>query len=269
MEIYVYDGQEQTGPYPPMMLRAALASGDLHGDHLCWHDGLADWTALKDTEFADALPQVAPLPAIPPESATSSVTASSSARGFSPEAANAQMKQLASELPGRESHAVQASPEEAEPESPSKKGLVMVSCVLVGGVVSLLAGGVWIAFVLTTGVLWGWIAALIGVACGMAVALVKGDRIGPEYSFVASLSALAGILLGYYVIYVEFWREYLVYEGATTKAESLSVFSPFTALEIFAHFGELFHPLDVLFVGFAIFAAWGAAGGSGLQPDEE
>lgn len=267
MEIYVHDGEEQTGPYNPLMLRAALSSGDLQGDHFCWHEGLTDWTALKETEFADALPGAKP--AAPVLDVTPAAASLTPETGFTPEKANAQMKELASELPGHVSKSVQASPEEAEPESASKKGMILMLCIVTGGFVSLLAGGVWIAFVLTTGVLWGWIAALVGVACGMAVSLVKGDRIGPEYSLIASMSALVGILLGYYVIYVEFWRAYLDYEGEATKAAELSVFSPFTAIEVFSHFGELFHPLDLLFVGFAIFAAWGAAGGSGLQQQEE
>jgi len=249
------------------MLLAALASGDVQGDDVYWHDGLTDWTALKDSEFSDALPaspQAAPVHTAPDVTPATAGTATAS--GFSPEKATSQMKELSGELPGQKAKAEQ---EAAEPDSPSKQGIIMMMCILAGGFVSLLAGGVWIAFVLTTGVLWGWIAALVGVACGMAVSLVKGDRIGPEYSLVASMSALIGILLGYYVIYVEFWRAYLDDEGQAAEAAALSVFSPVTAMEIFTHFGELFHPLDLLFVGFAIFAAWGAAGGSGLPQKEE
>jgi len=61
MLFYLIRNGERTGAYTETELRDLLAAGAVGPEDLAWHEGLADWTALRAL-----LPEPLPLPEMPP-----------------------------------------------------------------------------------------------------------------------------------------------------------------------------------------------------------
>lgn len=47
MQIYLYQNEEQIGPYTQEQIRALLSAGSITGKDICWHEGLSDWQPLN------------------------------------------------------------------------------------------------------------------------------------------------------------------------------------------------------------------------------
>lgn len=62
MEIFITRDGQQFGPYTLDDVNAYLASGELSGDDLGWHDGAADWLPLRTMEGVVAPRSSAPPP---------------------------------------------------------------------------------------------------------------------------------------------------------------------------------------------------------------
>jgi len=47
-DIYLYVDDQTYGPYTLEFVKEKIASNELSGDYMAWHEGLRDWTPLKD-----------------------------------------------------------------------------------------------------------------------------------------------------------------------------------------------------------------------------
>jgi hypothetical protein len=59
VDYYVFKNNEQVGPFPLMDVRERLKSGDFTYEDLAWHEGMTDWTPLKEI-LGGALPDATP-----------------------------------------------------------------------------------------------------------------------------------------------------------------------------------------------------------------
>ena len=48
MDIYLARGEERSGPYSVERVRSLLSQGQLDGNELAWHEGRADWIAIRE-----------------------------------------------------------------------------------------------------------------------------------------------------------------------------------------------------------------------------
>ena len=53
MDIYVYMQRQRSGPYKKAQLEEMWKAGQIPGDTLYWHDGMAQWALISDL-FANA-----------------------------------------------------------------------------------------------------------------------------------------------------------------------------------------------------------------------
>ena len=84
MEIFLYRGDQQTGPYTEVEARALVASSQITRTCLAWHEGMGEWLPLEQVVALPKPPTPPPvtktLPPVPPRnraqaSATVSVAA--------------------------------------------------------------------------------------------------------------------------------------------------------------------------------------------------
>ena len=47
MQIYLYQNEQQTGPYSEEQIRQLIAAGTIQTNDVCWHEGLSDWQPLE------------------------------------------------------------------------------------------------------------------------------------------------------------------------------------------------------------------------------
>ncbi len=140
--------------------------------------------------------------------------------------------------------------------------------ILLGAVGGLLAaalgGAVWALVVAGTESEFGLIAWGIGGLCGFAVVLFARGKKGVPLQIVAVVSSLLGILGGKYGMVYLAIKEYAEQEAGAEEAANLPFFSPDLIEAFFTHAGGWLSGFDLLWVGLAVFTAWGIPKAGGL-----
>ena len=59
VQIYLFQNDQQTGPYTEQQIRDLLAAGSLQSTDVCWHEGLPDWQPLESViSFRSSGPEI-------------------------------------------------------------------------------------------------------------------------------------------------------------------------------------------------------------------
>ena len=74
MQIYLYQNEQQTGPYTEQQIRDLVATGNIQTTDVCWHEGISDWQPL-DTVIGlrSSITGPPPLASLFPQQAASTV----------------------------------------------------------------------------------------------------------------------------------------------------------------------------------------------------
>lgn len=161
MEIHVFVNNQQLGPYPKETVIQMAGLGSLPADASVWHDGASDWYPLS--EFLSKNGGVA-----------ASVAAAGPERGE------------------RESVLVPRMDEGPSPAAYVVRG------VAAGFGTAVVAGGIWLAFSIWTGIWLGLIGLLVGWLVGKATSVAsreEGAAILPISAVVFTLMTCAPVLI--------------------------------------------------------------------------
>ena len=47
MQFYLYQNDQQVGPYTESQIKEMVAAGSIQETDICWHEGLSDWQPLN------------------------------------------------------------------------------------------------------------------------------------------------------------------------------------------------------------------------------
>lgn len=74
MQIYLYQNEQQTGPYTEQQIRDLVAAGTIQTTDVCWYEGLSDWQPIDTViSFQPSVPQAAHHAAFTPQQAAPAV----------------------------------------------------------------------------------------------------------------------------------------------------------------------------------------------------
>ncbi|MDQ7778634.1 MAG: hypothetical protein RDV41_02855 [Planctomycetota bacterium] len=137
---------------------------------------------------------------------------------------------------------------------------------LVGGALAAVVGGVaWGLIVIATDYEVGYMAIGMGALAGAAVVLFSGGKRNFALQLIAVVASIIGIVIGKYVTFYHFLKLELIEQHGPEAADKLSLFSP----EMFDAFGNgikfMVNPYDILWIVFAVVAAWGIAKPSAVK----
>jgi uncharacterized membrane protein len=140
---------------------------------------------------------------------------------------------------------------------------------LLGGLGAAVLGGiVWGLAMIFTGFESGIAAWGLGWFCGWAVVKLTGGRKGIQSQVVAVGSSILGILIGKYIAFYDYLSQVVLEDYGAEAAEDLSIFSLATVEEFFLLLWDMLDPIDFLFVGAAVYTAWGLTRGLGVKVPE-
>jgi hypothetical protein len=152
----------------------------------------------------------------------------------------------------------------AEEEQFSREALLPA---ILGGLIAAVVGGiVWGLIVIVTDYEVGFVAWGIGFLAGFAVVRFAGGRKGLPLQAIAIVASLVGIVLGKYIAYVYFLKEFVREQIGEEAADDISYFDGDVISLFREDLGEVFGGYDLLWAGLAIVTAWQIARPSGLRP---
>lgn len=74
MQIYLYQNEQQTGPYTEQQIRDLVAAGTIQTTDVCWYEGLSDWQPIDTViSFQPSVPPAAHHAAFTPQQAAPAV----------------------------------------------------------------------------------------------------------------------------------------------------------------------------------------------------
>lgn len=136
----------------------------------------------------------------------------------------------------------------------------------IGGLAAAALGGlIWGLIAITTDYEIGWVAWGIGVLAGYGVVLFARGRRGRPLQLVAVTAAVLGIVLGKYMTFFHFLKQYVGDEYGAEAIAELSMFSLSTVQFFGASAGAFISGFDALWIILAVGTAWGIPR---LQQDE-
>lgn len=150
----------------------------------------------------------------------------------------------------------------AEAEQFSSSALV--PAVVAALVAAVLGGIAWGLIVVTTEYEVGFAALGIGLLCGYAVVLATRGRRGRPLQLTAVASAALGIVLGKYFTYYYLVKEAVREARGEEAADQVSVFDTELMRLFLEDLETVFSFYDVLWIGFAVYAAWRIPRGIGI-----
>jgi hypothetical protein len=152
----------------------------------------------------------------------------------------------------------------AESEQYSSEALLPA---VAGGVLAALVGGiVWGLIVIVTDYEVGFVAWGIGFLAGFLVVRFAGGRKGVPLQAIAIVSSLVGIVIGKYIAYVYFLKEFVREAIGDEAADDISYFDGDVISLFRDDLGDVFGGYDLLWAAFAVFTAWRMARPLGIRP---
>lgn len=149
-------------------------------------------------------------------------------------------------------------------EAEQFSGSALAPAVVAAVVAAVLGGIAWGLIVVTTDYEIGFAALGIGVLCGYAVVLATRGRRGRPLQVIAVASAALGIVLGKYFTYYYLVKEAVRDAGGEEAADDVSIFDTQLMRFFFEDLESVFSFYDVLWIGFAVYAAWRIPRGMGI-----
>jgi hypothetical protein len=152
----------------------------------------------------------------------------------------------------------------AESEQYSSEALLPA---VAGGVLAALVGGiVWGLIVIVTDYEVGIVAWGIGFLAGFLVVRFAGGRKGVPLQVIAIVSSLVGIVIGKYIAYVYFLKEFVREQIGDEAADDISYFDGDVISLFRDDLGDVFGGYDLLWAALAVFTAWRMARPLGIRP---
>ena len=136
----------------------------------------------------------------------------------------------------------------------------MVGALSYGLVAGAIAGGLWFAIVMVTQHELGLVAVAVGWLIGQAVVLGSGGKRGLRLQLLSVLFTLATMAGAEYFILRELVVAYLGDQVGAAQAATLPVFLPLDLAVDLVTSGIQDDPLELLFWGIALYAAFGVPG---------
>ncbi|MBN2014725.1 MAG: hypothetical protein JW778_06055 [Candidatus Altiarchaeota archaeon] len=132
-----------------------------------------------------------------------------------------------------------------------------IPLAFVGGLIAALVGaGIWALLTIVTGYEFGFMAVGVGALCGFGVILFSKGQRGIPLQLIAVVLSLVGIFVGKYVAFSHFLKATVAEEYGAEIAVEVSALS-LDVLSIFiGNIGDFLSPYDLLWVVFAVGAAW-------------
>ena len=152
----------------------------------------------------------------------------------------------------------------AEAEQYSSEALLPA---VAGGVLAALVGGiVWGLIVIVSDYEVGIVAWGIGLLAGFLVVRFAGGRKGVPLQAIAIVSSLVGIVIGKYIAYVYFLKEFVREQIGDEAADDISYFDGDVISLFRDDLGDVFGGFDLLWAALAVFTAWRMARPLGVRP---
>ncbi len=150
----------------------------------------------------------------------------------------------------------------AEAEQITGRALILGA---VGGLAAAALGAaIWAWLTVATDSEFGALAWGIGGLCGFAVMLLAKPARGRALQVVAVLASVLGIVGGKYATFYMLAKEYAAQEAGAEAAAEIQLLSPELISMFFGSIAEWFSAFDLLWVGLAVFTAWGIPKSGGL-----
>ena len=132
----------------------------------------------------------------------------------------------------------------------------LIPAVLAGLLAAIAGGIVWALIVVKFNYEIGFAAVGIGVLAGFAVVFATRGRKGLPLQVTVVLASALGIVLGKYFSYVWELRDAVRAAFGDEAADQVSVFDTQVVRFFFEDVDQIFSFYDLLWFGFAIYAAW-------------
>ena len=145
-------------------------------------------------------------------------------------------------------------------------GGALVPGILGGFLAALIGGAAWAGIAIATEYELGILAWGIGLICGLGVVLFTRGKKGFPLQLVAVVTSVLGIVMGKYGMFYYFFHQGIMQEenGAAVALE-YGLLSG-NMMQVFVQtLPEMVSPYDLLWVGLAVFTAWGIPKASGLK----
>ena len=145
-------------------------------------------------------------------------------------------------------------------------GGALVPGILGGLLAAAIGGAVWAGIAIATEYELGILAWGIGLMCGLGVVLFASGKKGFPLQLVAVVTSVLGIVMGKYGMFYYFFHQGIMQEenGAAVAAE-YGLLSG-NMMQVFVQtLPEMVSFYDLLWVGLAVFTAWGIPKASGLK----
>lgn len=145
-------------------------------------------------------------------------------------------------------------------------GEVLLPAMLGGLVAAGIGGAVWGAIAVWTGYEIGYVAWGVGLLCGLGVVMMSQGKRGILLQIIAVVTSVLGIAIGKYGVFHHFFQESLVQmENGPALAAEYTLFSGEMMQVFMASLPEMVGGYDLLWIGLAVFTAWGIPKASGLK----
>ncbi len=146
-------------------------------------------------------------------------------------------------------------------------GGVLVPGILGGMLAAVIGGAVWAGIGIGTNYELGILAWGIGLMCGLGVVLFSRGKKGMPLQLVAVVTSVLGIVIGKYGFFYYYFKEGMMGEEGVTPEllEQYSILS-LDSIQVFMdNMSLMMSPYDLLWVGLAVYTAWGIPKASGIK----
>lgn len=151
-----------------------------------------------------------------------------------------------------------------EAEKEELDSTTIPKALLAAGVAAVVGGAIWGLIVSYTDTEIGFMAIGIGLLAGYAVVWFTGRK-GLPLQIIAVGGALVGILIGKYLYFYDALKTYAIEEIGAGAAEQITIFSIDVIQFFFENIFSFSSFYDILWIVFAVAAAWGIPRGIGLK----
>ena len=145
----------------------------------------------------------------------------------------------------------------------------LITAAAGGLLAATVCGVIWGLIVIATEYEIGYMAWGVGFVAGFAVLLFSGYKRGVPLQVIAVASSVLGIIIGKYLTFFHFLKEAVAEEHGAETASNISAISVDTIQLFFQNIIAMSHPLDILWIVFAVATAWRIPKGSGIKIDSD
>ena len=145
-------------------------------------------------------------------------------------------------------------------------GSALVPGILGGSLAAVAGGAAWAGIGIATDYELGILAWGIGLICGFGVIMFSQGKRGLPLQIVAVVTSVLGVVIGKYGYFYYYFREGLLSrEDGAELVTQYSLFSVDTIQMFTENMSLVMSGYDLLWVGLAVYTAWGIPKASGIK----